>query len=129
MFIVYGGYLWFQLYSHTSLYNDEGGDVAKSTIYSPRTHNFLHRKNKDVEAPASTSMLTGVITRAEGKEAESKEAEGKEAEGKETESKETPEETPEDELETPQMTVWVTLGLLAVVTVVSYLIYTLILSH
>jgi len=104
LLIIYGGYLWFQLYSHTSLYNDEGDDVAKSTIYSPRTHDFLHRKNKDVEAPASTSM-TGMITE-------------KEAEGKEAESKETPEaETQEDELETPQMTVWVTMGLLAVVTV------------
>jgi len=106
LLIIYGGYLWFQLYSHTSLYNDEGDDVAKSTVYSPRTHHFRpHRHNKDVESPASTSMLTGVIT---------------EAENKETENKETPEvvEPPEEEeLETPQMTVWVTMGLLAVVTV------------
>ena len=65
-------------------------------------------------------MLTGVIN----------EAENKEAENKETEKKETPEVVEpqeEEELEKPQMTVWVTLGLLAVVTVVSYLLCTLIL--
>ena len=111
IFIVYGGYLWFQLYSHTSLYNDDGDDIAKSTIYSPRTHHFRPHKNKDVESAASTSMLTGVITEA-------------------NETKEKPEvETPEAELETPQMTVWVTMGLLAVVTAVSYLLYTLVFSH
>ena len=39
----------------------------------------------------------------------------------EADTKETPEvETPEVELETPQMTVWMTICLLAVVTVVSY---------
>lgn len=54
-------------------------------------------------------MLTGIA------EAETKE-------NPDTERKETPEvETPEVELETPQMTVWMTIGLLAVVTVVSYL--------
>jgi Ca2+:H+ antiporter len=107
LYLVYAGYLWFQLYSHTSLYNDEGDDIAKSTIYSPRTHRFLPRKNKDVEAPGSTSILTATVV-AEG------------------ESKETSKvrETPEVELETPQMTVWMTICLLAVVTTVSYLLYT-----
>ena len=47
----------------------------------------------------------------------------------ETEKKENPQvETQEEELETPQMTIWVTMGLLAVVTVVSYLLFTLVLS-
>jgi Ca2+:H+ antiporter len=98
LLIIYGGYLWFQLYSHTALYKDEGDDVAKSTIYSPRTHHF-RRKNKDVESPGSTSVFTStVVTEAECKaEAECK-------------------ETPEVELETPQMTVWMTICLLAVVT-------------
>jgi len=44
LLIIYAGYLWFQLYSHTSLYNDDGGDVAKSTIYSPRTRHIRPRK-------------------------------------------------------------------------------------
>lgn len=107
--------MWFQLYSHTSLYNDEGDDVAKSTVYSPRTHHFRpHRHIKDVESPASTSMLTGVITEA--------------AENKEKETPEVVEPPEEEEMETPQMTIWVTLGLLAVVTVVSYVLCTLIFS-
>ena len=95
--------MWFQLYSHTSLYTDEGVDVAKSTIYAPRQHHFRLRKNKDVESPASTSGLTSAaVTEAETKETK---------------------EAPEAELETPQMTVWVTICLLAVVTAVSYLLY------
>jgi hypothetical protein len=64
-------------------------------------------------------MLKGEIT----EEAESKEGESKEGESKESAEIKNPEvETPEDEMETPQMTVWVTIGLLAVVTVVSYLV-------
>ena len=115
IYLVYAGYLWFQLYSHTNLYKDEGEDIAKSTIYSPRTRHFRNRKNKDVEAPGSTSILAGPLVA-------------------EAERKLTPEvectETPEVELETPQMTVWMTILLLAVVTVVSYLLYTLAyLSH
>lgn len=100
--------MWFQLYSHTSLYKDEGDDVAKSTIYSPRTHHLRPRKIKDEESPGSISMLTGTLVAG-------------------AESKETPEverKDQEDELETPQLTVWMTLCLLGVVTVVSYLLYT-----
>lgn len=59
-----------------------------------------------MESPGCTSILTGTVVA-------------------EAESKETPEvkcrETPEVELETPQMTLWMTICLLAVVTVVSYL--------
>ena len=35
--IVYGSYLFFQLYSHAALYSDEGGDASKSTPYTPRS--------------------------------------------------------------------------------------------
>jgi len=113
LLFIYGGYLWFQLYSHTSLYDDDGDDVAKSTNYTPRTHRFRHRKNEDVESPVSTS---GAIAEAEGKETTSKETTSKEATSKETTSKETT-EVEAEEMETPQMTIWVTLGLLVVVTV------------
>jgi len=94
LLIIYAGYLVFQLYSHTKLYDDGGDDVAKSTTYAPRKHHFRHRKDKDVEAPGSTSALTSTVAT----EAESK-------------------ETAEVELEIPKMTVWVTICLLAVVTV------------
>jgi len=101
LLIIYAGYLWFQLYSHTSLYNDEGDNVAKSTIYSPRTHHLRdhlpHRKNKDVESPGTSTVAT--------------EAECKDTECKDTECKEAV------ELETPQMNVWTTIGLLVVITV------------
>ena len=60
-------------------------------------------------------MLRGVISEAEYKEAEKKE------------TREVVGPLEEEELEKPQMTVWVALGLLAVVTVVSYLLCTLIL--
>ena len=111
LYLVYAGYLWFQLYSHTGLYKDEGDDVAKSTVYSPRTHHFRPHKNRDVEeSPGSVSILTGTVVA--------------EPESKETPEVVTPEVvTPEDELETPQMTVWLTVCLLAVVTVVSYHLY------
>ena len=110
LYLVYAGYLWFQLYSHTGLYTDEGDDVAKSTIYSPRTRHLRRRKNKDVESPGSTSALTSTVV-----------TEGESKETTEVESK----VTPEVELETPQMTVWTTICLLVVVTVVSYPLYTL----
>ena len=93
--------MWFQLYSHTSLYTDEGDDVAKSTVYTPRTRHF-RRKNKDVESPGSTSVLTSAgVTEAESKET-----------------------TEVEELETPKMTLWTTICLLALVTAVRHLIYT-----
>lgn len=95
--VVYAGYLWFQLYSHTSLYQDEGDDVAKSTAYSPRSHHFLPRKNRDVETSQGTST---VLTEGEGSSGE----------------------IPEVELETPQMNLLITVSLLAVVTAVSYII-------
>ncbi|KAF8807021.1 Calcium/proton exchanger [Phlegmacium glaucopus] len=94
LLIIYGGYLWFQLYSHTALYNDEGHDIAKSTIYSPRTPNSLLKrlnKHKDVESNNATTSTEG--------------------------SKEKDDAMPESELETPQMGVWTTIGLLVVVTV------------
>ena len=88
--------MWFQLYSHTALYSDEGGDIAKSTIYSPRTHHFSLR-SKD---PESSGTLAGEKTKQEDDTNES---------------------------ETPQMTVWMTICLLAIVTVVSCLhIHTII---
>ena len=88
--------MWFQLYSHTSLYKDEGDDVAKSTVYSPRPrHHFLPRKNKDVETPGTSSAIAS------------------------TEVTEESRETPEADLETPQMNLLITICLLAAVTAVS----------
>jgi Ca2+:H+ antiporter len=95
--------LWFQLYSHPGLYKDEGGDTAKSTVYSPRTRHFLPRIHKDEET-AETAGPSSVPTSTEVTEGG---------------------ETPQDELETPQMTLWTTILLLVIVTVVGSLIYTL----
>ena len=61
---------------------------------------IYHFRHQDIESLGSTSALTSaVVTEAERNE------------------------NPEVELETPQMTVWTTLCLLAVVTAVSYLLY------
>lgn len=97
LYLVYGAYLWFQLFSHTNLYTNEGDYVAKSTIYSPRTHRFRPRKNKDVESPGRTSVLTGTVV-------------------VESESQ----ETPEVELEIPQMSTWMSFCSFGIIAVVSY---------
>jgi len=86
LLIIYAGYLWFQLYSHTALYSDEGSDIAKSTVYSPRKRHFP-LKFKDPES-------SGTLTAEKSKQ-----------------------EDDATELETPQMTVWMTICLLTIVTV------------
>jgi Ca2+:H+ antiporter len=99
LLMIYAGYLWFQLYSHTSLYNDEGHDVAKSTIYSPRSPNSLLKRlhrSKDLESHDAASGITSTVVTEGSKEKDT---------------------NPEGELETPQMSVWTTIGLLVVVTV------------
>jgi len=92
LLIIYAGYLWFQLYSHPGLYKDEGGDTTKSTVYSPRTRHFLPRIHKDEERAGPSAAPTSTEVTEGG-------------------------ETPQDELETPQMTLWTTIFLLVIITV------------
>ncbi|KAJ7773205.1 calcium/proton exchanger [Mycena metata] len=89
--VLYASYLFFQLYSHATLYANNSGDIIKSTKYAPRNKTNA----ADTEATA-----TGVSTDAEGSPQEVEHAED------------------EEEEEIPQLSLYMTLGLLAVVTVV-----------
>ncbi|KAJ6513321.1 Sodium/calcium exchanger protein-domain-containing protein [Mycena sanguinolenta] len=83
LLFIYGSYLFFQLYSHTTLYSDDSADVAKSTKYTPK-----EKKLKKGDAtPTVTSPTTEVAHE-------------------------------EEEVEEPQLSVYMTIGLLAVVTVI-----------
>ncbi|KAF7330512.1 hypothetical protein MVEN_02490700 [Mycena venus] len=94
LLFIYGSYLFFQLYSHATLYGDASGDIIKSTKYAPR-----EKKNKDGKGDNHTGTdLTSTV--ASPTDAE------------------TQHEEEEEEAEEPQLSLWMTLGLLAVVTVV-----------
>ncbi|KAG6864379.1 hypothetical protein C0991_010030 [Blastosporella zonata] len=93
LLFIYGSYLVFQLYSHTSLYDDHGEDITKSTVYSPRSDNH---------------PMTRIKKKAEKLGFHSSEPHNGDVESGGEKG---------DHEETPQMNVWTTLGLLAVVTV------------
>ncbi|KAJ6531729.1 Sodium/calcium exchanger protein-domain-containing protein [Mycena capillaripes] len=98
LLFIYASYLFFQLYSHATLYGDESGDAIKSTKYTPREKkpkgNGTERTNTQVTSTdAHTDAETGSPT-AVGHEEEE-----------------------EDEGEVPQLSMLMTIGLLAVVTV------------
>ncbi|KAJ7363973.1 Calcium/proton exchanger [Mycena albidolilacea] len=88
LLFIYGSYLFFQLYSHATLYGDTSDDIIKSTKYAPREHK--HKKG----AAAGNEVTSPV----------------------DTETAATHEE--EEEAEEPQLSLYMTLGLLAVVTVI-----------
>ncbi|KAF9046923.1 calcium/proton exchanger [Hymenopellis radicata] len=88
---VYLSYLVFQLFSHTVLYSDKGEHVMKSTQYERQFRNPLSRKGKAEESTIHD--------------------EPDEAEPSSTQTH------IEDEEETPQLSVGMTIGLLVVVTV------------
>jgi Ca2+/H+ antiporter len=102
---VYGSYLVFQLFSHKALYDDS--NVPKSTQYAPR-RTFKQvlddraekkaKKNGTWEPREPTSETAGMQTDIEAHTAEA--------------------EDEEDKPEIPKMSVPMTVGLLAVVTVV-----------
>lgn len=108
--IVYGSYLFFQLFSHKDLYQDKHADVAKSVQYAPRRtfkQTMADRSDKKAEKQAKKDgtwvepdpnavNLSAVDTEAQAGEVEEE----------------------EEEIEVPQMGVAMTIGLLVVVTVV-----------
>jgi Ca2+:H+ antiporter len=103
--------LFFQLYSHTTLYEDSGEHVIKSTKYIPR-----HKKPKDVESVAPTrsnTMASGTVfseTISENNTAATV--------GNRPDVEANAETEPEEE-EVPQLSVWMSIALLVVITVVS----------
>ncbi|KAG6836827.1 hypothetical protein H0H93_002673 [Arthromyces matolae] len=113
--IVYGGYLFFQLYSHTELYSDESADVMKSTAYE---HGIAHRQVKRIKHQLKSKLhqhrshendTTPPPRSTSPVPLESEDVEAN-ANG--------PHEEKEEE-ETPQMNIWTTLILLATVTVLT----------
>ncbi|KDQ57174.1 hypothetical protein JAAARDRAFT_194344 [Jaapia argillacea MUCL 33604] len=94
LLFIYGSYLVFQLFSHKQLYEDgEDSDVAKSTKYAPR-------KKKHPEVKDLTNVAPSDCT----------------ANPQDPESSHGHEKEPEEE-ETPQLSVWLSVILLATVTV------------
>lgn len=89
---VYFSYLFFQLSTHKALYEDSSSDVAKSTKYPSKKSLFT-------DAPTATTSVNSdpeaAVTHEQEKE--------------------------EEEEEAPKLTVWMTVGLLVIVTVVSLL--------
>ncbi|KAJ7034989.1 Calcium/proton exchanger [Mycena alexandri] len=94
LLFIYASYLFFQLYSHATLYANDSGDIIKSTKYAPRDH------KPKANATGTETTTTAVPSDAEG----SPQVEHEEEE--------------EEEEEVPQLSLYMTLGLLAVVTVV-----------
>ncbi|KAJ7475750.1 Calcium/proton exchanger [Mycena latifolia] len=84
LLFIYGSYLFFQLYSHATLYGDKSDDIIKSTKYAPR-----EKKVKDGDRNSSTVFFVVETTKEE-----------------------------EEEEVIPQLSLFMSFGLLAVVAVV-----------
>ncbi|KAF7312323.1 hypothetical protein MIND_00245400 [Mycena indigotica] len=92
LLFIYGSYLFFQLYSHATMYDDSGDDIIKSKKYVPKEKKS---SKKDSNEGTSTSPTTDMEN---GREEHATQEE-------------------EEEEETPQLSLFMTIGLLAVVTV------------
>jgi len=97
LLFIYASYLFFQLYSHATLYGDESNDIIKSTKYAPR-----EKKNKN--GVSGTGRTGTNIT-------------GTETSGADPETATAKEEEEEEETDVPQLNLYMTIALLAVVTV------------
>ncbi|KAF8149859.1 Sodium/calcium exchanger protein-domain-containing protein [Crassisporium funariophilum] len=119
---IYAGYLWFQLVSHTDLYQDSGKHVIESTSYGqPNKLLARLRRKKDVEfqetkQPATrSSTMTG--STMSGPTTHGGVPSGVQNGSLTTHVEETSAEEEEEEEELPQMSVWMTIVLLVIVTV------------
>ncbi|KAF7328921.1 Calcium/proton exchanger [Mycena venus] len=96
LLFVYGSYLFFQLYSHATLYGGTSDDIRKSTKYAP-----TEKKNKDGKGDKGCSGTNLTNTAISATDAEARAAHEE-----------------EEEVENPQLSLSVAVGLLAVVTVI-----------
>ncbi|KAK7033071.1 Calcium/proton exchanger [Favolaschia claudopus] len=99
LLFIYVAYLFFQLYSHATLYEDTTADIVKSTRYTPK-----EKKPKDGKADGASTARSNTLASNAASPADT-----------ETAAEEHEEE--EEEAEEPQLNLATTLGLLAVVTV------------
>ncbi|KAK0193737.1 calcium/proton exchanger [Armillaria mellea] len=98
LLFIYISYLVFQLFSHASLYADEGEDMVKSTRYPAKKEKAESETPKTGTVSSATS--TAVHRPTDNCDIESGSADLK-----------------EEEAEQPQLGIWMTVGLLTVVTV------------
>lgn len=122
---VYASYLVFQLFSHKTLYDDGHPDVFKSTPYvarEKRKQDAADAANAEAasqaEANGSSIPLTSVTAQRYQGSPTGSVSQDHDPEAGTTAAHSTVEE---EETEQPQMSVLMTIGLLAVVTVVSLL--------
>lgn len=110
---VYGSYLVFQLFSHKALYDERHMDVFRSTRYAPREK----KANGEAasEANGSSIPLNGLTSSPAASVSGDHDIEATTAAPSVV--------VEEEEEEVPQMSVPMTIGLLAVVTVVSLCVY------
>jgi Ca2+:H+ antiporter len=110
---VYASYLFFQLYSHATLYDETGDDVIKSIKYTPRPNQKSLFKRRRDDAPSDPESPVALCsTSVDGLTMENALSEA------EPECQRIEAQAEEEEEETPQLSVYMTLILLAVVTVV-----------
>ncbi|KAG6857243.1 hypothetical protein H0H87_007662, partial [Tephrocybe sp. NHM501043] len=107
LLFIYGAYLVFQLYSHTSLYDDHGGDIMRSVEYPTRNHGPTMTRLKKAAGFGGTKSKERVATTPPTNDAITETIAGDVENG----HVENPEE------EKPSMNVWTSVVLLAVVTV------------
>ncbi|GLB40192.1 putative Ca(2) cation antiporter (CaCA) (TC 2.A.19) family protein [Lyophyllum shimeji] len=109
LLFIYCGYLVFQLYSHKNLYQDTGDHVMKTIHYAPEVNKMkkikFFRSHKDEEKADDVPARTASPTQ-ETQETNST-----------THDLEKGERAKEEEEEIPQLNLWMTAGLLVVVTV------------
>ncbi|RDB26284.1 Ca(2+)/H(+) antiporter [Hypsizygus marmoreus] len=110
LLFIYGGYLVFQLYSHTALYQDSGEHVIQSIKYAPKPQKAKAIKDKD-NAINSEKPRSGSPSQ-EGEDSSSAESVKRDVEIGAPPKK-------EEEIEIPKLGLWVTIALLAVVTLVA----------
>lgn len=108
LFTVYIGYLLFQLWSHATLFQDDYPDAVPSTRYNYQIKKTEKKAQREA-AKRQESVLgdSEVVNR-----------EPEPMGGAETVHQDVERASAKSEEEEPQMSVWMTLGLLVVVTVV-----------
>ncbi|KDR76316.1 hypothetical protein GALMADRAFT_247691 [Galerina marginata CBS 339.88] len=126
LLFIYAGYLSFQLYSHAALYEDKGIHSIRSTNYaSPkfrfrRARNGLHQMhdhhNRDNDIESTPTAVTSRTATATSESLEGNHVQQHTRFGPE-QRHETPIEEKEEEEEQPMLSLWMTIALLATVTV------------
>jgi Ca2+:H+ antiporter len=124
-FSVYASYLFFQLSSHKGLYQDDNEEIMESKKYAENPFKFKKfRRGKQATEPqyADTALVSSPPSSPQP-QARFLTPEAGKGDAADPESGQAVIPTvPEEEIEEPQMSVAVSIGLLVIVTVVSVLV-------